>query len=556
MNTHDRSMPTDPPAFPVPAVPWLAAAQAALPRLTTDQAPQALSGPTLTRTLAIQWAQGDIERPRTVSQFKPESLLRKDREGVKALFDHEVASLRRAPDAALKLGAAHALAQLLERIHGETGAEPGVAEVQRALCAPTDHPPALMCDDDPGAERLEGRWVGKVRATLSDWAQRLGSLFAPGPWEGDAWNHAWANAAALTELDRWLNLARCNVQGEDPQRWRRVITTLLNPERPQAKYSPAHRGALTCLPTDKASALKVRLQLSPWLAEALSPGQGQAIAPIPYGAPVLHALRFRVSGLGDMSNSDVFRSNGLRVDHLYVSIFIQRLGQTLRPAAPPPMNIPHSVPWAKPPQEPPADLPAELHEALDPGEWSAALAGIAQWQECALAAHRAHAAGQTVRPMDAAAQRQPRLRTRRAAPTLAVEQLLPPLRALPAELLAWHAPPDPDHPGLGSIWLSPAALNPARPPQYTDCCVLVQRQGRWYAIRPELWDEADEEGDVDQDSERVALNAYAPLPPVLRAAGGWPRLAKAMPQAAWVVHFWGQGLLLLAALSLDGEQQR
>lgn len=77
-----------------------------------------------------------------------------------------------------------------------------------------------------------------------------------------------------------------------------------------------------------------------------------------------------------------------------------------------------------------------------------------------------------------------------------------------------------------------------------DRCVEIK--DRWYAIYPELWEDDDEES--SEDSERVFVHAYTPLPQALKEAGGWPCLAQAMPQACWVAHFRGLGLLLLAAL--------
>ena len=538
---------------------WLDAAKAQLPRPCPGAEPQTLSGSALTLTLAVQLAEAGFQRPRTVSQAipeKPEGQGReaeiewaKSRKALREQMNRDAALLRMAPDAALKVGAAHALLQVVARLR-ETGTEPGVADIQRALCAPTGEPSPLVADGDPDAQRLSGPWVDKVRFTLRAWAQRLGRLFAPEPWQGQTWNRVWSNATALTELDRWLGLSGADVPGECPSRCERVVQAMLRPDRPQAKFSTANRGTLTCLPTDKAKpVLVVRLQLDHWLAEALDPGEGLALEHPSQQA--LRSLRFRVSGLGDRSNSDVYRSNGLRVDHLYLAVFIQRLGQCLGPATHPPMNIPPLFDSAVPPVQPPANLPAELHQTLDPGEWPAALAGIAQLQANALAAHRAHAAGNTVRPLDKQPPRQPHLTTRRAAPVL--DRVLPHLRALPADMIRWQAPAEPDADSLGTLWLSPAALNPAQPPQYTDCLVLVQYERRWYAVRPELLQEG--EGELAEQAERVGLWAYAPLPDALQVAGGWPVLAQAMPGAGWVGHFRGAGLLLVAALSLDRAVQ-
>lgn len=520
-------------------VPWLSYAKALEMKYRDDPKHQYETGPGPTLSLAIDLAEKGFDRSRTVGGAASpveDNDDEKKRDHERKEFGTEVIGLRLKFEAALQVGAAHALEQLLTELRKELTAEPTVADVERALCLPTKALPALVADGDPMAEQLDPSktWVKKVSAAFEVWAKRLGSAFVAKPWRGDAWNHAWSCAAALTEMERWLKFAS---QVGVPSRWDRVITVMLRPDRPMARYSTANVDTLTCLPTDRDSALTVRLQISPWLALTLDPpkkGESQPIA-----NHDLRMLRQKLRSLGDRSNADKFLSKGLKIGHLYISVFIQRISQSISPSALSPMK-PYQI-------TPPAELPSALHDSLDPGEWDIHLMGmgILQTQAKALAAHHARAAGQIVQVEKQVAKSKLRMNLRWAKP------MLSPLRPLPAKELEWLPPPITEGDSLGSILLSPQALNKDNPPQYTDCSILVRFRDRWYVIRPELLDVADENG--DEDSERVALHAYAPLPPALIEAGGWPRLAQAMPQACWVGHFRGLGMLLLAALDLDSR---
>jgi hypothetical protein len=528
-------------------VPWLEYAKAERQRLGASPITEDLRGRVLTLSMAIDLAEADFKRARTVSRpANPvEGSQRRGKE--KDEFDAEVATLRQRIEASLMVGATHALQQLLTKLRHDLAAEPTVIDIQKALCSNTEALPALVANDDPLAAKLDPKWkwVQRVSDTLDDWAERLGLAFIPKPWQGDGWNHAWSSAAALTELDRWLNIARSHLPGEDLGRWDRVITAMQRPGRPKsARYSTRGRGAMTCLPTDASKPyLVARLQVSPWLALTLDPDKAEwQVIPDEARSEVLWSRGFRVHGLGDMSRSEVFRSSALKVGHLYASIFIRQLDQRPGLAVSPSMKTRNLMP--------PAELPAELHELLDPGEWGASLMVFSIRRAKGLAAHRDHSTGQLVQMgKKVAPSKDSRLKTRLAPPTRPFK--LPSLRPLPSEQLDWKPPTDPDSESLGTVRLSPVELDANQPPQYTDCTVLVKLRDHWYVVYPELWDVEDDEG--DEGNERVHLYAYAPLHPALREAGGWPRLAQAMPQACWVGHFRGLGMLLLAALDLDSE---
>lgn len=515
-------------------VPWLGYAMALDRKYRNELNHQDQSSPLPTLSLAIELAKEGFDRSRTVRRVASsveEDDSEKKREYEREEFDAEVASLRQRFEATLKVGAAHALEQILTKLRKELPAEPTVADVQRALSLPTKAPPALVSYDDPSAEILDSGWiwVKQVLKNFNNWAVRLGNAFVPEPWLGNAWNHAWSSSSALTVLDWLLDQIPAASKGEKSPSWESVTTILLDPSVPLNNMRGRIRKIPSCLPTGnkiafnrdgKQTGLRVRLQLNQWLAKALDPTAGHTTE-----QHDLIALNLLLSGLGDRSNSDKFLSNGLLVGHLYLSIFIQRVNQCTNTVTSSEMKMHHFTP--------PKNLPVELKH-LRPGHWEAAFIGIAETQEEALAAHL----------------KQPRgvvWKTRRAPPPTPLAAR--PLRLLPGESLQWQPPPDPGSDSLGSIELSSFALDMSNPPQYTDCSVLVKLGHRWYVVYPELWDVEDEDG--DEDSERVALHAYAQLPTALREAGGWPRLAEAMPHAKWVGHFRGLGVLLLAALDLD-----
>lgn len=530
-------------------VPWLDYAKAKLQILYETAGTQDLDTRASALETAIELAQNGFEtRVRTVGGDavegnSPDQKLKRDQE--KERFRNKVVVLRQQIEAPLKVGSAYGLQQLLIFLHDTLKTEPTVADVQKVLCLATTAPPALIADDDPLAEKLDPNWdwVKKVTGTLIDWSNRLDSFPPKKSWQGEGWNHAWASAAALTELDRWLSRANYNYSGlaGEQDLWERVIAAMLRPERPiSTKYSTRSNGTYTCLPTDKSKPyLVARLQVSPWLALTLDPKKKkwQVTSFDTNNQQALWSRRFRVCGLGDMSKTESFRSNGLLVGHLYASIFIQALDQRLNTASILPMSTLNAEPQDK--------LPIEVQNASDPGDWKAASMTIAFSNERALATHNARATGQSIKM----GKRTNGWKTRLAPPSNSF--ILPKLRPLPAELLEWRPPPDSESESLGTIRLSPVALNASLPPQYTDCTVLVKLKNYWHVVYPELWDFDDEEN--EEEGERVALNSYAALPPALQEAGGWPRLAMAMSQACWVGHFRGLGMLLIAALDLDRE---
>ncbi|MFM8898600.1 MAG: hypothetical protein ACKOF9_01445 [Burkholderiales bacterium] len=183
----------------------------------------------------------------------------------------------------------------------------------------------------------------------------------PQPWCGEDWNRTWANTIALCELERVI--VNANFQGEGLICWDAVINALLQSVGPPTKYNGANHGTLSCLPTDRASKLEVQLQLHHWLAKVLVPG-------IPFSRDEnRYSVRFRAYRLGDRSKTEVFQSDGLRVQHLYLAVFTQRLSQSTSATAihhhSPPMKI--ALP-PSPPLKPPDELPGELHGTLLPGD--------------------------------------------------------------------------------------------------------------------------------------------------------------------------------------------
>lgn len=84
---------------------------------------------------------------------------------------------------------------------------------------------------------------------------------------------------------------------------------------------------------------------------------------------------------------------------------------------------------------------------------------------------------------------------------------------------------------------------------WADYSLIIQYKGRWHALYPQF---IEDDEDDDQDEYRIDLAEYAPLPPALIEAGGWPVISKALQgdKPSWVMHKKGLGYLLLAAVIL------
>ena len=73
---------------------------------------------------------------------------------------------------------------------------------------------------------------------------------------------------------------------------------------------------------------------------------------------------------------------------------------------------------------------------------------------------------------------------------------------------------------------------------WADYSLIIQYKGRWHALYPQFIEGDENEEDDGQDEYRIGLAEYAPLPPELIEAGGWPVISKALQgdKPCWFMH--------------------